>query len=458
VAAPTDAARETGPGLPGPSPRRPTRARAAGRLVLAGLAALAVGLVIGRGALFSPSPAAAPPAPAPQTTAELVTALERRVERDPQDLSALQQLGAAYTRRALETSDPAFYALASSAYERARDVDPEHPVTTVGEGNLALALHDFDRALTLGEQAVDALRRNEQALGVLVDAQVELGRYDDAAETLQAMLDRNPALPALARTSYLRQLHGDLPGAIQAMTQAATVGAAQPIDAAVVHALIGDLRLEGGDLDDAAEAYARAAELAPDLVGAQVGAARVAAARGDVDDAVPRLERLTDRVPAPAALTLLAELHHAAGRSDAAEDTAELVRANAALQEAAGQVVDLEMALFEADLGDPQEAVRLARRAYDARPDNVFAADALAWALHRAGRSDEALPLIEQALRLDTVSGQLRGHAAAVFAANGRIDDARAQLQRVADGNRWFSFVVADDLSALADELGVVWA
>jgi hypothetical protein len=60
------------------------------------------------------------------------------------------------------------------------------------------------------------------------------------------------------------------------------------------------------------------------------------------------------------------------------------VRAVADLQGEQGQVVDLEMALFEADAGEPARALELAQRAYDARPDNVFTTDALAWATFRA--------------------------------------------------------------------------
>ncbi|MCA1734962.1 MAG: tetratricopeptide repeat protein [Actinobacteria bacterium] len=42
---------------------------------------------------------------------------------------------------------------------------------------------------------------NADALVVLIDAQVELGQYQEAAASLQQLLDLRPALPALARTS-----------------------------------------------------------------------------------------------------------------------------------------------------------------------------------------------------------------------------------------------------------------
>ena len=53
-------------------------------------------------------------------------------------------------------------------------------------------------------------------------------------------------------------------------------------------------------------------------------------------------------------------------------------------------------ALVAADHGDPAEAVRLAEAEWSRR-QSIFSAEALAWALHAAGRDAEALPLIEQA-------------------------------------------------------------
>ncbi|MBA2577030.1 MAG: tetratricopeptide repeat protein [Euzebyaceae bacterium] len=426
------------------------------RLLTAAVVLLIAGLALGRFVLFDAAPAAAPPPPPAQTTADVVAQLERQIEQNPQDLSALQALGAAYSRQAGETGDPARYQLAETAFERAEALDPGNPLTTVARGNLALLLHDFDAALELGRDAVAELPMNEAALAIVVDAEVELGRYDDAAETLQRMLDRNPALPALARTSYLRELHGDLPSAVQAMQQALAAGALAGYDVASVAALLGDLHYKRGDLAEAEAAYDRAERLYPGLPTAAIGHARLLAANGDRPAAIEMLREVTDRAPLPAALVLRSDLLTLEGRADEAADVDDLVRAVAVLQEDAGQAVDLEMALFEADRADdPQRAVELARQAHDARPDNVFAADALAWALHRAGDSAAALPYVDQALRLDAADPLLRFHAAAVRAATGDDAAARADLQRTFDLTPWFSFALADEAVELADRLGI---
>ncbi|MDQ3537543.1 MAG: hypothetical protein M3415_01910, partial [Actinomycetota bacterium] len=103
----------------------------------------------------------------------------------------------------------------------------------------------------------------------------------------------------------------------------------------------------------------------------------------------------------------------------------------------------------------PAAAVRLGRRAWRARPDNIYAADALAWALHRAGRDTEALPLMRRALRLGTSDALLRYHAAEVFAGAGRDQQARQQLRAARDTDPWFSPHHQPSAGALARRLGL---
>lgn len=426
--------------------------------VLVVVVAVLVGLGIGR---FVTAGSAEPVA----VTSTAVTAapdlagrvgqLERAVAADATDLPSLQALGVAYVDRAAETGDASFYARAERALDRAEALRPGDPETLLARGTLQLALHQFDEALALGQQALQQRPDTAAVLGVVVDAQVELGRYDEAADTLQRMVDRRPGLPSLARVSYLRELSGDLPGAVTAMQQAAASGSASAYAQAVVATLLGNLFFQQGDVEAAAGAYDDALRRSPELVDARLGQARVQAARGDLTGAVAALEELNRQRPTVAGLTLLREMQALRGDAQGAAGTAAVLRSVARLQEAAGQVVDLEMALFEADAGNAASAVRLARAAHAARPSNVFVNDALGWALLRDGQAAAAAPYVEQALRLGTADPLLRYHAAEVFAALGEPDRARAELRAVADATPWFSFGHLREAGALADQLGI---
>jgi Flp pilus assembly protein TadD len=119
-------------------------------------------------------------------------------------------------------------------------------------------------------------------------------------------------------------------------------------------------------------------------------------------------------------------------------------------------MVDLEMALFETDQGeDPNRAVELARRAYEQRPDAVYPADALAWALLRAGDPAAAVAPLEQALRLGTSDPLVRFHAAEIFYALGDIERARAELEQALAATPWFSFHHHERALALGEQLGL---
>lgn len=418
------------------------------------------GLAIGRFVTADEGDAVQSTAPAPASSpADQVQALEAAVASDPEDARSWQSLGLAYVRSAIEVGDPSFYALADKALTRADELVPGDPTTLVGRGTLALSRHQFDTALEIGARAREAQPGSASVLGVVVDAQVELGRYDEASATLQQMLDIRPSLPALSRASYQRELRGDLDGAVEAMGAAIAAGSGAPFDTATVTSLRGDLQFRLGDLDGADESYERALEAAPGLVAAEVGSARVDAARGSLDEAIAALEDVTGRSPNQVAVLALNELRSVAGDDQALAESDELVRAMASLQEGAGQVVDLEMALFEADRGaNPQRAVTLARRAYEARPDNVYVNDALGWALFRSGDAAGAVPFVEASLRLGTADGVVRYHAAEVFTATGDLDRARTELGIAFRDSEWFSFRHHDAAVALAERLDVTVA
>ncbi|MBA2529791.1 MAG: hypothetical protein H0V19_07515, partial [Euzebyales bacterium] len=79
-----------------------------------------------------------------------------------------------------------------------------------------------------------------------------------------------------------------------------------------------------------------------------------------------------------------------------------------------------------------------------------------AWALHRAGDSEQALPHVAEALRLGSADALLRFHAASVYAGAGRPERARTQLRTAFELNPWFSFRHRARARRLAERLDVV--
>ena len=398
-----------------------------------------MGVALGRFALAGGDSASpAPIRPAGGGAQVAIADLQARLGLMPDDPVLLARLGEAYLLRARETADPSWFTKAAQALDRSNTLAPDRPATLTGLGLLALSRHDFSVALDLGRRAHELDPASPQPLGVVVDAQVELGRYADATETAQKMLDRRPSLASLSRASYLRELNGDVPGAITAMTQAAIAGAGSTSDVAYVETLMGDLHQGAGSLPEAEAAYRRALARAGSPA-AEVGLARVAAARGDLAAAAAQLEEVTTRLPQPAWLALLGDVYSALGRAADAATQYDLVRQVEALNRANGVAVDLDLARFEADHArdpgaDAGAAVAMARSAQAVQP-TVFADDTLGWALRQAGRPGEALPHAQAAVRLGTADALLWYHLAAVEADLGRVDDARSHLSRALSTN-----------------------
>jgi tetratricopeptide (TPR) repeat protein len=274
----------------------------------------------------------------------------------------------------------------------------------------AASRHDFRRALALARRARALAPGSPAHYPVLVDALVELGRFGAAERALQAFADVRPGLPAYARVSYLRELRGDLPGAARAMELAIAAGAAAPEDVAAVQVLHGDLRSAMGRPARAAREYAEALAAVPGFAPALAARARLAAARGDLRGAIRTLRGVVERLPLPEHAIALGELQLAAGRPAVARRTFALVAAERRLLAGAGVDTDAELAVFEADHGSPREAVAMARRGWAAAP-GIRAADALGWALTKAGRPRAGLAWAHRALRLGSLDPLLRFHA-----------------------------------------------
>jgi tetratricopeptide (TPR) repeat protein len=413
-------------------PPRPTARRGALAAVL--VVAVGAGLLAGRFvAAGGDGAVAAAGAPvAAGDTGAVVDRLQAELRRRPDEPRLLTRLGVAYVHRARETADPTFYARAAGVLERATDLAPGDPDTMVARGLLDLGHHDFRSALAWGTRAAAANPDLPDALGVTFDAQVELGRYRAAVVTAQAMVDRKPTQGSLARVSYARELLGDPAGAVAAMVQAAAAGGGSATDRAYVQTLVGDLHLGAGRLAPAEAAYRRALDARPGDGPAEVGLARVAAARGDLAGAARRLEPVAARLPLPATVALLGDVRAAAGDAAAADAQYRLVRVIERLNRANGVAVDLELARFEADHArdrgaDPGRAVAMARRALTGRP-TIYASDTLGWALRQAGRPRRALPHARAAVRLGTRDALLWYHLAAVEADLGMAAAARRHL------------------------------
>jgi tetratricopeptide (TPR) repeat protein len=359
-----------------------------------------------------------------------VAALEVQVRAEPRDARLLTQLGFAYQLRWRETSDPSFLPRSEAALRRAVRFGVEDADATLGIGSLALIQHEFRTALRYGRRAQKLLPGSSRPFGVIGDALVELGRYDDAFAAFERMVTLRPSLASYARVAYARELVGDREGAVAAMRLALDSAAGQPEPTAWARVELAKLQLGLGHAR-AARSHARIAlRVLPGYPSARIELARIDAAAGRLDAAIAGARRAADAIPTTQSVALLADLLERAGRTAEARRQRDTVAVIDRLLEANGVQVDLETAIARADeLVRPQETVELARRARAARP-SIYGDDALAWALARAGRCAEAVPLAKRALRLGTEDGLLWFHLGYVEGCAGNVAARREAYAR----------------------------
>lgn len=351
------------------------------------------------------------------------------------------QLGHAYLQKARETGDSSYYPKAEALFSQSLAASASNVDALVGMGTLALARHEFRDARQWGERAVLAAPQHPAAYGVLVDAEVELGDYDAAADTLQQMVDLRPDLGSFSRISYLRELMGDREGAISAMQRAVSAGSGYPENVAWAQVQLGNLYFDGGDLTAAAWAYEAASAAVPGYVPATAGEAKVLAARGQLAAAADLYANVVALLPLPEYLSAYGEVLSARGDQSGAAAQIATLAAIQQLQSVNGVNIDLELALFTADHGSREavdHAVEQATASVAVRP-SVTAYDTLAWTLYRAGALDAAAAASEQALRLGTRSAVMHFHAGMIASARGERAAAISHLHAALSLNPYFS-------------------
>ncbi len=352
----------------------------------------------------------------PSTPADLrIQTAQQAISQSPNKPEGYNLLASAFMQKARETGDFGFNARAEGTLVRSLEVDPENYDALKLRAKLLLTYHRFGDALLVARRA-QALRPDDHDnYGAITDALVELGEYAAAIDAAQKMVDLRPDSASYARVSYLRSLHGDGEGAVEAMKVA--VKAASPNDpegAAWYRVHLGDELMNTGKRREADREYDSALYLFPDYPLALAAKARVHVAIGDFKQAIDFYERAQNRTPSPETAIALGDLYTRVGRADDAKRQYELVEFIERNSAASG-TYSRQLAMFWADHDEKlDEALAIAQRERSVRQD-IYTCDALAWILFKNKRLDEAKKSMEEALRLGTRDAHLAYHAGMIY-------------------------------------------
>jgi tetratricopeptide (TPR) repeat protein len=363
------------------------------------------------------------------------------VGREPRDFISDTNLGLLYSGRARLTGDAADHERARLALERALAVEPGYRPARLLHAATLFSLHEFAGALSAAEALLAEDARLHQARAIAGDARLETGDLTGAQDDYGRLARSSPGAPVTARLARLAFLQGHSADAAalaeRALREASDAGERGPT-IGWYRLLAGSLAFQRGELA-AAERHLQAADEAwPDAPAVLLARARLEVAQGRPTEAIELLRRAVAVVPQPEALALLGDLYSLSGdRAKAKEEyaTVDLIGRLATSQR---RTYDRQLILFRADHGrSVEEAVRQARADLQVRRD-IYGYDALAWALHAAGRTSDARAPMRLAMALGTQDARLLYHAGMIELATGHRAAGVAHLEAALELNAGF--------------------
>ena len=332
-------------------------------------------------------------APGMESPAERKIAIaQKKIARDPAHFHGYNELALALTQRARETADPAFYRQADEAVRASLALSPGNFEALKVRTWSLLGQHRFAEALTLATALNAKVPDDLMVYGMLTDANIELGRYDDAEKSAQWMLDLRPGnIPALTRAAYLRELFGDIEGAIELMQSAFNRMPYQETeDRAWVLTHVGHLELVRGQPAAAEKALEQALDLFPQYHYALGALAEVRTAQKRHREAADLQQQRYTAAPHPEHLFELAEAQARAGLAAQAAKSYADFETGARAEMKSEDNANRELIAYLAGAGKkPADALTLAEQEI-ARRGDVYTREAYAWALFKNGRRAEA--------------------------------------------------------------------
>lgn len=269
-----------------------------------------------------------------------------------------------------------YYPAALQMVEEILALNPTDPslkfMTLATKASVLLSQHEFTAALATAESAVELNPYNSQVYGALVDAHVELGNYEKAVEMADKMVSIRPDLRSYSRVSYLREIYGQIDGAIEAMEMAVAAGAPGQEQTAWARLTLGNLYQNYKTLEQAEMNYQIILQERPNYPFAIAALADIAMERKDYVKAEELLEQAKAIIPEVGFYEQLAHLYQQTGRTEAMQNTIKEIFVMLEDDVVHGHNMNLEYASIHRDLtGNLEEALKYAEEEYKKRPNNI---------------------------------------------------------------------------------------
>lgn len=365
------------------------------------------------------------------------------MQSNPKDIKAAIALASLYIQEARITGNAVYYHAAAMKYiNQVLDNKPENFEALTLKSILFMSQHHFADGLAIAEKAQKLNPYNALIYGLLVDGNVEMGKYTEAVENSDKMVSMRPDIRSYSRISYLREIHGDYPGAIEAMKLAVGAGGAgdEPTEWARIQ--LARLYENTGDLKNAEMHYLISLNERPGYAYAEAGLGRIAMAAKDYPKAIAHYEKAAALINDYSIQEQLSQLHRMAGNNTKADNLLSNIlkgmnsdgeKGNQ--DESIGHYADRELAYAYLLKNNTEAAMKHAKLEYDRRPENIDVNQTVAWVYYKMKEYDMALPYIKVALKTNCKNPELLCNAGLIFAKTNQQHLAKSTLTEALKNN-----------------------
>lgn len=363
---------------------------------------------------------------------------QRRLREDPHSALDMAQLAGFLMEEGRMSGDERSFAAAETLARRSLG---ERTKRNGGSAallvNALLAQHRFREATTVARDLVKWDPGPPAYRALLAEALMEVGDYEEAISMLGSVRSHRADLgiaPRFARWAELTGQPGEARRILRAARDEAFTRPDLTVDQKVWFAVrLADLELRYGRLRGAAAAIRSGLSVSSTDWRLSLAQARLEAARGRWSKVVALADEVVASVPSPDAFALLSTAHRELGHADEAFAFAQALEGIVRSQPSAPH---RSWALALLDQGAAvDDVVRMAVADTLVRHDS-YSLDLLAWALHNAGRSAEAVPVVRRAMHLGNTEPLIRYHAGMIEFAAGDRAIAKQHLTLSLQGRR----------------------
>ncbi|MFT5777956.1 MAG: pentatricopeptide repeat protein [Crocinitomicaceae bacterium] len=340
--------------------------------------------------------------------------LKAKYEADNTDYESLIKLAEIYIYEARVSGEhPYYYTAALKTLNEMIDIEnqltrDQHFTVLFYKSTVELSQHHFSAALKTAEKALAINSLNAGIYGVLVDAHVEIGNYDEAVKMCDQMLQIRPDLRSYSRTSYLREIFGDVKGSKKAMMDAINAGAPYSEYKCWTLTTLGNIYEAEGQLDSAQVCYEYSKQERENYPFGIAGTARVLAKKGETETAIALYEEAINILPEIGFNIELAKLKRSIGQTEEVAKMVSDIEKMFKEDIESGHNMSLEYANFLCTFKkDYETALTYGKEELKLRPSNIDVNKLLAFVYYRLGDKKKAESHVNVALSTEKKDADL---------------------------------------------------